>query len=122
MYIQSLVRSLIGGLATLLCSLTLASTATAEVIGGAPASQVFIVESGGQRMLRMDKPVQRVAVGDGEIAQVKPLNKRELMLQGIRPGTTSLLVWHKSAAAPLDYRIQVNKAVNAAVLDRKSVV
>lgn len=116
MHAQTLTRSLVGGLAALLCSLTLATAATAEAIGATPAPQVFEVAAGGQRTLRLDKPVQRVAVGDGEIAQVKPLNKQELLLQGMRPGTTTLLVWHKSAAAPLDYRIQVSKAVDEAVL------
>lgn len=116
MYVRIFAQSLVGAVAALFCSLLFAPAATADSVDAAAAHQVFEVAVGRQRTLKLDKPVERVAVGDGEIAQVKPLNKRELLLQGMRPGTTSLLVWHKAAAAPLDYRIQVNRAVDEAVL------
>ncbi|MFA5082013.1 MAG: type II and III secretion system protein family protein [Hydrogenophilaceae bacterium] len=80
-------------------------------------TQVFEVEAGSQRTIKLEKAAQRVAVGDGEVAEVKVLDKQELLLQGIKPGTTSLLVWTNKGATPLSYRIEVNKAAASAMLD-----
>ncbi|MGE5469491.1 MAG: type II and III secretion system protein family protein [Bacteroidota bacterium] len=73
-------------------------------------SPVITVPSGGQHLMKLPKPVHRVAVGNGEVAEAKVLNSRELLLQGNRPGETSLLVWLKGGAAATSYRLQVNKA------------
>ncbi|MDD5363700.1 MAG: type II and III secretion system protein family protein [Gallionellaceae bacterium] len=79
-------------------------------------AQVFEVEAGSQRTIKLEKAAQRVAVGDGAVAEVKVLGKQELLLQGIKPGSTSLLVWTKKGASPLSYRIEVNKAAESALL------
>ncbi|NTV95100.1 MAG: type II and III secretion system protein family protein, partial [Thiobacillus sp.] len=99
----------------LACALLLAaggSAAWAETATG----QVYRVEAGSQLSIKLGKAVQRVAVGDGEIAQVKVLGKQELLLQGKKAGSTSLLVWSKGGSAPDSHRIQVDKAVNTALL------
>lgn len=89
------------------------------LIGAGPSAAAttstwFEVDAGSQRAIKLEKPAQRVAVGDGGVAEVKVLGKQELLLQGIKPGTTSLLVWVKSGGEPLSYRIQVNKAAESA--------
>lgn len=76
----------------------------------------FEVEAGSQRTVKLEKAAQRVAVGSGGIAEIKLLGNQELLLQGIKPGNTSLLVWPKGAGEPRSYRIQVNKAVGSALL------
>lgn len=76
----------------------------------AEAIDVITVSSGGQHLLKLPQPMLRVAVGSGEVAEAKVLNSRELLLQGNRPGETSLLIWFKGGAAAKNYRLQVNKA------------
>lgn len=80
------------------------------------APQSVEVAAGSQRVIKLTGPAARVAIGSGDIADIRTLGKRELLLQGVKPGTTSLLVWLKGAAQPLSYQVQVDKAVDPAVL------
>lgn len=96
----------------------MATLASSPVLAEAapPIGQVYEVETGGQLSIKLEKPAHRVAVGDGDIAKVKVIGSKELLVQGIKPGTTSLLVWSKGAADPTNNRIQVNTAVNPSLL------
>lgn len=68
------------------------------------------IEAGGQHVLKLEKPARRVAVGNGEVAEAKILSAQELLLQGNKPGTTTLLVWAKGTGGPQKFQLQVNKA------------
>lgn len=113
MHLQTLKRGLAGALAIGLGAAVLA-LAAGPVRAAEP---VLAVEAGSQRTVALDKAAERVAVGNGEIVQVKVIDKKQLLLQGIKPGATSLLVWSKGTAAPQGYRVQVNKAAGAGVLE-----
>jgi len=88
------------------------------LVGGKAIGQekedVINVPAGGQHLMKLAAPILRVAVGNGDVAEVRVLNARELLLQGNKPGETSLLVWLKGKAPALSYRLLVNKAVGAA--------
>lgn len=71
------------------------------------------ITAGGQHLLKLAKPIRRVAVGSGEVLEARVLSAREVLLQGKRPGETTLLVWLKGVAAAQNYRLQVNKGVGA---------
>lgn len=71
---------------------------------------VIDIPAGGQHLMTLGKPLLRVAVGSGEVAEAKVLNARELLLQGRRPGETTLLVWLKGGTEAKSYRLQVNRA------------
>src|SRR5512135_54956 len=46
--------------------------------------QLLMVDAGSQRTVMLDKAAQRIAVGSGDIAQIKLLSKKELLLQGVK--------------------------------------
>lgn len=83
----------------------------ALLTGGSAAAQaadaVLEVEIGVQRLLRQEKPVERLAVGDPKIADVNVVNRRDLLLTGKSLGVTSLLVWLGGAPAPQAFRVRV---------------
>ncbi|TCJ17978.1 type II and III secretion system protein family protein [Parasulfuritortus cantonensis] len=82
-----------------------------------PPAQIYQVEAGSQLAVKLDKAAQRVAVGDEQIAEIKMLSKQDILVQGIKPGATSLLVWDKAGKLPSYYTIQVNKPAESAQLD-----
>lgn len=57
-------------------------------------------------------PVKRVAVGDADIADVSILSRNEMLVQGKKPGLTSLLVWeHRYGGKPKTFQLQVDPVV-----------
>lgn len=81
-----------------------------SVVAAENDAHLIEMEVGGQRVLKLEKPARRVAVGNGDVAEAKILNARELLLQGNRPGTTTLLVWEKGVRESRSFQLQVNKA------------
>jgi len=74
--------------------------------------EIIHVETGTHKLLRYPSAVGRVAIGDPKTADVNVINGRELLVNGIKPGITSLLVWPRSAgkrggADAKEYRISV---------------
>jgi pilus assembly protein CpaC len=80
----------------------------------APASaqiadeNVVLVEKGTHRLFREGERVERVAIGDASIADVRILNRREMLITGKDLGVTSLLVWQDRNAPPREYRVRVS--------------
>lgn len=69
------------------------------------------ISAGGQHLLKLTKPVRRVAVGSGDVVEARVLSTQEVLLQGKRPGDTTLLVWLKGVPMAQNYRLQINKGV-----------
>lgn len=67
------------------------------------------VPVGGSQILRFDRPVGRVFLGNSEIADVIPLTDRSIYLLGKRAGTSSLTVMERGErSAPMaSYTVQV---------------
>lgn len=65
------------------------------------------VESGTHELLRRDRAVVRVAVGNPELAEVNVINRRELLVTGKVVGETSLLIWPQGGGEPDRLRLQV---------------
>lgn len=66
------------------------------------------VEEGSQKVLRI-KDIQRVAVGDADVMDVKTLGEDELLVIGTHPGVTTLIVWAKSGER-FTYDVTVGQA------------
>lgn len=65
------------------------------------------VERGTHEVLRRDRAVVRVAVGDSAIAEVNVINRRELLITGHQIGETSLLIWTQGVRDPERARLKV---------------
>lgn len=59
----------------------------------ARADRSATVTVGSSQYLRMGKQVSRVAVADGEVAQVTAFDPDQLLISGLRPGRTTATVW-----------------------------
>jgi pilus assembly protein CpaC len=77
---------------TLLC----AATARAEV-------KELELGIGSQKILNVAN-LERLAVGDPDIADVKPIGNHQILVSGNRRGVTSLIVWQRNGQR-LEYRI-----------------
>ncbi|MNZ12291.1 Type II secretion system protein D precursor [compost metagenome] len=63
-----------------------------------PVPRVIEVKQGAQHELRYPLPIQRLAVGDPEVADVQLLGTRGFLVTGKQAGTTSLKVWTECSA------------------------
>lgn len=70
-------------------------------------AEVVQVGVGQQELLTAGARIERIAMGDPEIAGANVLNVREVMLTGKKRGDTSLTVWTRGADAPKRYTIVV---------------
>lgn len=79
------------------------------------AAHTVHVNANDHTLLRTRSAIGRIAVGDPKIADVALLNSAELLVTGKAPGTTSLLIWSRSAARrssgqPTTYTVKVGIA------------
>lgn len=52
-------------------------------------------------ILRLEVPAVRIAVGNPAVADITPINSREIVVLGKSIGTTNIIVWDKSGAATM---------------------
>ena len=69
-------------------------------------AQTLNVAVAGQRTLKVPG-LQRVALGDSSIADVRTIGNDELVLTGSARGQTTLLVWKQGVATPDRYQVDV---------------
>ena len=93
----------------------------ALAVGAAPAvgqqvltqaSQVVSVYRGTSALIALNQPVERVALGDPAIADAVVISPREVLVNGLTVGTTSLLVWDQFQQVRM-YTIEVTPDVGA---------
>jgi len=96
---------------TAIGSAAFVSTAFAEA---APAAQTLHLLTGSQREIRLGKPLERIAIGNPEIADALLLKGRgaanSLLLIAKKPGAASVMVWTQGGAA-ITYNVQVDAGV-----------
>lgn len=80
---------------------------SAGVVSAQDAGSVISLGVGTQKVISVPGMV-RVAVGAGDIAEVKPLPNGQILITGVSEGRTSLLVW-KSGGARLQYSVAVRR-------------
>ncbi len=74
---------------------------------GLAHAEIVQVGVGNQEVLKTDQRIDRVALGDPEIAGVNVLGVREMMLTGKKRGDTTLLVWPTGGDEPMRYSVVV---------------
>ncbi|MEQ8798513.1 MAG: type II and III secretion system protein family protein [Salinisphaeraceae bacterium] len=74
---------------------------------GLAHAEIVQVGVGNQEVVKTDQRIDRVALGDPEIAGVNVLGVREMMLTGKKRGDTTLLVWPKGGDEPMRYSVVV---------------
>jgi len=90
-------RILLGAWLALFC----ASTAWGQTaVGTTKNAESIQVGVGQQRLVNTPRRINRVALGDPEIASVNVLSAREVLLTGEKRGDTSLLVWMNDSDQP----------------------
>jgi pilus assembly protein CpaC len=70
------------------------------------------VPVGGQYLIDTVDRIQRLAIGDPAIADVKIVSGRQLRVLGGKKGTTDLMVWLKQRHDPVTYRLTVGADVS----------
>lgn len=105
----AVVRGWMGALAlAAIVSAAFVSTAVAET---APAGQTLHLLTGSQREIRLGKPLERIAIGNPEIADALLLKGRgaanSLLIIAKKPGAASVMVWTQGGAA-ITYNVQVD--------------
>ncbi|QKZ02874.1 MULTISPECIES: type II and III secretion system protein family protein [Pseudomonas] len=74
---------------------------------------VFEVEQGGQTEVHSPVAITRVAVGEPKIADVREAGDNGVLLTGVAPGTTSLMLWTGCSTAPRQAMVFVRGAATA---------
>lgn len=72
----------------------------------AQQEQVIHLGTGVQRPLSVPGTIQRIAVGNPEVADVNPLGSSEVLITGVNEGRTTLLIWRRGEPR-LSYIIDV---------------
>ncbi|MFL1528598.1 type II and III secretion system protein family protein [Pseudomonas sp. O230] len=94
-------------------TVTLASVGNCAALGPLPA--VLEVGEGLQQALQSPVAITRVAVGDPKVADVRVNGNQALLLTGMAPGATSLMVWTACASAPRQSMVFVQGRATAAM-------
>ncbi|MBK5003125.1 type II and III secretion system protein family protein [Pseudomonas sp. S31] len=88
---------------TLMGAASLASfsqAASPDCAGVRQLPTVIEIDQGQQEELRLPLAIQRVAVGEPKVADVQASGDRAVLLTGVAPGNTSLMLWTACAPAP----------------------
>lgn len=108
----AVVRGWVGALA-LGCA-TLASGVHAQSM---PEGPVVHLLSGSQREIRLGKPLERIAIGNPEVADALLLKGRgaagSLLIVAKKPGAASIMVWTQGGTA-ITYNVQVDAEARGA--------
>lgn len=72
----------------------------------AQQEQVIHLGTGVQRPLTVPGTIQRIAVGNPDVADVQPLGSSEVLITGVDEGRTTLLIWRRGESR-LSYIIDV---------------
>lgn len=89
----------------------MAAVFVAVLLSAAPsafaAMRTLDIAIGGQRILKLDRTIDRIAIADPSTVDVKVVSSRELRVLGQKEGTTDLTIWFANAEASLSYHIVV---------------
>jgi pilus assembly protein CpaC len=99
-----LVAGIMGGVA--------APRAGAQAVSG----EVLTVARGTSALVNSPNPIQRVSIGDPEVADAFAVSPREVLVNAKKLGSTSLIIWEQSGARRL---FNVEVTVDAPALERQ---
>lgn len=91
--------------------------APAGCLGPSAVPAVLEVDQGTQRDIRPGVAITRVAVGDPRIADVQVTGNQGVLLTGVAPGATSLMLWTGCSQAPQQSMVFVRGTATAAMTE-----
>jgi pilus assembly protein CpaC len=87
--------------------------------GRAPArtksATSYVVQAGKSRLIEFERPVRRVSLGNPEIADIVLVTPQSLLLNGLRAGDTSLILWDADGVSQV-HTISVEESSDRQVL------
>ncbi|MCM8739860.1 type II and III secretion system protein family protein [Pseudomonas koreensis] len=90
-----------------------AATGNCAALG--PLPSVLEVGEGLQQALQSPVAITRVAVGDPKIADVRVTGDQAVLLTGVAPGATTLMIWSACSSAPRQSMVFVQGKASAAM-------
>ena len=96
-------------------SISSAGAAASNCAALGPLPATLEVGEGLQQALQSPVPITRVAVGDPKIADVRVTGDQGVLLTGVAPGATTLMIWSACASAPLQSMVFVQGKASAAM-------
>ncbi|MFZ2470031.1 MAG: pilus assembly protein N-terminal domain-containing protein [Parvibaculum sedimenti] len=94
------IRSTLAALVILLSSIAAGSASAARSDG-------LSIALGGQKVLKLDNSIGRIAVSDPKVVDIKVIGAHELRLLGQSTGTSDLTVWFSGSDKSISYRVVV---------------
>lgn len=95
----------------------LLAVALAVFVGGAVMAQQAqeVVAVGGQKVVRVEMPIGRIAIGNDTVADFTVLDsRREVLIVGKRPGETNLTVWDQAGNVLRELTVRVRPSSGSA--------
>lgn len=77
------------------------------------AAPAYMVAKGHEHFIRLDRPIIRLSVGDGTIADVSLIDDKTVRLLGLALGNTTFSIWHNEAALPSVHEVTVTPPIEA---------
>lgn len=102
------MKKLVLWIAVVCVSLVMSATVKAQ-----PPGEVIQLEAGHHKVFPQSQSVQKVAIGDPEVADVRAVSKHEVLVTGKKVGTTTLMVWPQGAAKPREFTVLVSPSTTA---------
>jgi len=103
-------RSAVAGKAVAAAALVASPSAPAYE-QGKPAQDALAVAVGRSQVVSVSHDITKVSITDPNIADVAVLSKREVLVNGKHPGTTSFIVWTNGGRRPFDVLVRVDAAL-----------
>ena len=98
----------LNSLSQTLRALVIAGAAFSSIVPTALAEEPIRVELDYARVLKLDRPVSRVIIGNAEIADAAVSDSQTIILTGKKFGTTNLVILDADGSAIVDERIMVS--------------
>lgn len=64
---------------------------------------------GKSQVLNFDKNIERVSITDNSIAEIVVLSPKQLLVNGKKPGTTSIIFWSETDGKPVFYNLVIQQ-------------
>jgi pilus assembly protein CpaC len=91
-------------------------TGAARAVGQTPVGEALTIARGTSTLVTSTTPIQRVSIGDPEVADAVVVSTREVLVNAKKLGSTTLIVWDTQGGRSL-YQLEVT--VDAAALERQ---
>ena len=68
---------------------------------------------GKSQVINFDRSISRVSITDNSIADVVVISTKQLMINGKKPGMTSVIFWSEDSSAPVFYNLVIQQNADA---------